>query len=140
MMKFSVNPQLNLCKAWGLGMMIAIVAPMITTPLLLTLPAQAQVRGQYALQSTCPTPPPPGGIPCYTPETAPILRRNSRGRKVEDWQNFLRQMGYFEGPTTGFYGSLTEASVRQFQRASGLTPDGVVGPNAWRAFIAANAD
>lgn len=120
-------------RFWGAGMMLAIAS------LILSLPSHAQVSGQYALQPTCPSPPAPGGVICYTPETAPILRRNSQGAMVENWQNFLRQMGYFQGPTTGFYGPLTEAAMQQFQRDTGLTPDGIVGADTWRALMEANA-
>ena len=35
----------------------------------------------------------------------------------------------------GIYGSRTEASVRQFQRIFGLTPDGIVGPATWYELV-----
>jgi len=135
-MNVSIQP-----KSCSLNLGCAGIALAIASLTLLPLTsAQAQVRGQYALQPTCPTPPYPGGVVCYTPDTAPILRRNSQGPMVENWQNFLRQMGYFQGPSTGFYGPLTEAAMQRFQRASGLTPDGIVGPATWRALMEANAD
>ena len=31
----------------------------------------------------------------------------------------------------GIYGPLTEEAVITFQRANGLTPDGIVGPKTW---------
>lgn len=100
----------------------------------------APAHATYALQPTCPTVPYPGGIPCYTPETAPRLRRNSQGLMVRHWQDFLRQMGHFQGPSTGFYGPLTEAAVKRFQQAMGLRADGIVGPATWRAFLRTNND
>lgn len=100
----------------------------------------APAIASYAVQPSCPAIPHPGGVPCYTPDTAPRLRRNSQGVIVRDWQNFLRRMGHFQGPTTGFYGPLTEAAVKRFQRASRLRVDGIVGPATWRAFLRANND
>ena len=35
----------------------------------------------------------------------------------------------------GIYGAKTKAAVKAFQTASGLTADGIVGRNTWRAFI-----
>ena len=35
----------------------------------------------------------------------------------------------------GIYGPRTQASVRQFQRIFGLTPDGIVGPGTWYALV-----
>lgn len=101
-----------------------------------TAPARAS---EYALQPSCPAVPPPGGVVCYTPATAPRLRRNSQGQMVRNWQNFLQRMGYFKGPVTGFYGPQTEEAVKQFQRATGLQADGIVGPATWRGLIRANA-
>lgn len=101
---------------------------------------QAQARRAYAIQPTCPPVPPPGGVTCYTPSTAPRLRCNSEGQFVENWQIFLQRTGHFRGPVTGFYGPLTEEAVKRFQRATGLKADGVVGSATWMAYIRANAD
>lgn len=98
----------------------------------------APANASYAVQPSCPTIPDPGGVPCYTPETAPRLRRNSQGLMVKHWQDFLRQMGHFQGPSTSFYGPATEEAVKRFQRASRLGADGIVGPATWRAFLRAN--
>ncbi len=37
--------------------------------------------------------------------------------------------------TDGVFGALTETAVRAFQQARGLTVDGIVGPNTWRALL-----
>jgi murein L,D-transpeptidase YcbB/YkuD len=48
-------------------------------------------------------------------------------------QRKLKNLGFFKGPVTGFYGPLTTAAVKRFQRSSGLRPDGVWGPKSARA-------
>ncbi len=39
----------------------------------------------------------------------------------------------FHGPVTDFYGPLTTAAVKRFQRSAGLTADGLWGPKSARA-------
>lgn len=58
---------------------------------------------------------------------AQALKRGNRGTQVTSLQQNLRAAGYYNGPVTGFYGSLTQAAVRRFQRANGLSADGVYG-------------
>jgi peptidoglycan hydrolase-like protein with peptidoglycan-binding domain len=60
-------------------------------------------------------------------------------RLVRQLQRRLRRDGYATGPVDGLYGPLTERAVRRFQRASGLAPDGVVGPQTRAAVRAAFA-
>lgn len=49
---------------------------------------------------------------------------------VRRLQHELHALGYFNGPFTGYYGSLTTAAVRSFQKANRLTSDGVWGPKS----------
>jgi peptidoglycan hydrolase-like protein with peptidoglycan-binding domain len=37
----------------------------------------------------------------------------------------------FPASPDGVFGAQTDASVRNFQRANGLTVDGIAGPNTW---------
>jgi peptidoglycan hydrolase-like protein with peptidoglycan-binding domain len=62
-----------------------------------------------------------------------LLTRGERGAQVTALQQNLREIGVYEGPITGYYGSLTAAAVREFQLASGLQVDGVAGPNTLTA-------
>jgi peptidoglycan hydrolase-like protein with peptidoglycan-binding domain len=55
------------------------------------------------------------------------------GRVVTTLQRQLRQLGYFHGPITGYYGPLTTTAVKRFQRAAGLRSDGVWGPKSQAA-------
>ena len=43
-------------------------------------------------------------------------------------QSRLAELGYAPGPIDGEWGSMTEAAVKQFQRARNLVADGIVGP------------
>lgn len=56
-----------------------------------------------------------------------LLRRGSRGTPVTQLQNTLKAQGFYPGPVTGYYGGLTEAAVRKFQQAQGLSVDGMAG-------------
>lgn len=52
----------------------------------------------------------------------------SRGPEVVALQIRLKETGYFNGPATGYYGPLTRAAVRAFQRDHGVSMTGFVGP------------
>ena len=57
-----------------------------------------------------------------------ILRRGSTGRDVVRWQNFLIGRGHLHAAADGDFGTLTERATKAFQRANGLSSDGIVGP------------
>jgi peptidoglycan hydrolase-like protein with peptidoglycan-binding domain len=66
-------------------------------------------------------------IPAIDDQSRPTLRRGSRGQLVEVLQAALGV------ETVGNFGPVTEAKVREFQRAHGLVGDGIVGPKTWSA-------
>jgi peptidoglycan hydrolase-like protein with peptidoglycan-binding domain len=47
---------------------------------------------------------------------------------VRRLQAALAQLGYFHHVVTGYYGLVTTASVKKFQRSAGLRTDGIWGP------------
>lgn len=57
-----------------------------------------------------------------------VLKIGSSGNEVTQLQQTLRSKGYFNGPVTGYYGSITQNAVIAFQRDHGLTVDGIAGP------------
>ena len=65
----------------------------------------------------------------------PTIRRGSTGIYVTECQEDLIKLGYDLGSygADGKFGAKTEAAVRAFQAAHGLTVDGVVGPATWAA-------
>jgi len=57
------------------------------------------------------------------------LAFGSKGEEVVELQRTLRSLGYFTYTTnTGYYGSVTQSAVKAFQRARGISPIGIVGP------------
>lgn len=60
------------------------------------------------------------------------IRRGDSGEEVRILQMKLNKLGATL-LVDGEFGPLTEAAVRTFQTAKGLTPDGVVGPETWGA-------
>lgn len=62
-----------------------------------------------------------------TPARA-LLKTGQRGHQVLLLQQRLGELGYFKGPSTGYYGQITRKAVKQFQRNNELKNDGVVGP------------
>lgn len=63
------------------------------------------------------------------------LRKGSRGTQVEVLQWLLNQQGYAAGKTDGIFGANTLAAVKAFQKANGLTVDGIVGKNTWKKLL-----
>jgi peptidoglycan hydrolase-like protein with peptidoglycan-binding domain len=56
-----------------------------------------------------------------------LLRRDMSNDNVTRLQQDLHSLGFLEVTPTGFYGSMTESAVKDFQRHAGLTPDGLAG-------------
>ena len=58
------------------------------------------------------------------------------GNDVKTLQKNLKTLGYYKsGSVDGSFGPLTQTAVKQFQRAAGITVDGIVGPQT-RAALA----
>lgn len=62
-----------------------------------------------------------------TKAKAPAARYQG-GAWVSQLQRDLGQLNYYESPVDGIYGPQTTAAVKYFQRANGLTVDGIAGP------------
>ena len=68
------------------------------------------------------------------------LRVGSTGTAVERVQYWLSRLAQFDPALTspvvdGVFGTGTQTAVQDFQRAYGLTVDGVVGPATWQAIV-----
>ena len=65
-----------------------------------------------------------------------LYRRGDTGPAVAEVQDTLRQLGLLQGTEDGF-GEATDRAVRTFQQVRGVSVDGVVGPETYRALAAA---
>lgn len=68
------------------------------------------------------------------------LKQGSRGDEVRELQEKLNRLGYACGTADGIFGAKTEAAVKAFQQANGLSTDGIAGPKTQAALEAASAD
>lgn len=61
------------------------------------------------------------------------LRQGSKGDEVKKLQSALISAGYDVGSTgaDGIYGSKTASAVKAYQKANGLSVDGIVGTQTW---------
>lgn len=57
-----------------------------------------------------------------------VLKVGSSGEAVQALQLKLKALGYFSGTGTGYYGAVTKDAVIRFQKAVGLSADGIAGP------------
>ena len=57
------------------------------------------------------------------------LKKGMRGEDVVKLQKMLKELGYFNGNCTGYYGDMTASSVRNLQRKYGYIQDGIAGDN-----------
>ena len=77
---------------------------------------------------------PSGGSPAF-PGTA--LRRGSTGENVRLMQNYLNNLASYYGlpkiAVDGSFGQSTENAVKAFQKMVGLTADGIIGRDTWKA-------
>ena len=48
-------------------------------------------------------------------------------------QDDLNTLGYSTGGLDGIFGNRTQNAVIRYQRSRGLTADGIIGCNTWRA-------
>jgi peptidoglycan hydrolase-like protein with peptidoglycan-binding domain len=69
--------------------------------------------------------------PAAASSSPPTLRQGARSPHVAQLQARLNSLGFSVGSADGVFGPRTTAAVKAFQRARGLTADGVVGPATW---------
>jgi peptidoglycan hydrolase-like protein with peptidoglycan-binding domain len=73
------------------------------------------------------------GSPSAAATTGGATPPGMTATEVRRIQAALARLGYFHHAVTGYYGPVTIAAVRRFQRAAGLKPDGVWGPQSQAA-------
>lgn len=65
----------------------------------------------------------------------PTLSLGMSGTPVKTLQTYLKKAGYYKGTVDGKYGQSTFDAVKAFQRAKGLTSDGIAGAATQRILI-----
>jgi len=73
------------------------------------------------------------GTPACSSGGFPLLKRGSLSNYVLIAQDDLNTLGYPTGGLDGIFGARTQEAVRNYQRSRGLSVDGIVGCNTWRA-------
>ena len=64
------------------------------------------------------------------------LRNGSRGTQLKVLQFLLNAKGHNAGNADGIFGANTQKAVKAFQKAYGLSVDGIVGKNTWSKLLA----
>lgn len=64
-----------------------------------------------------------------------LLKKGMTGEDVRAVKDKLVELGYLKSATHNTFGSDTKKAVKAFQRANGLTVDGIVGTATWAALF-----
>lgn len=78
-------------------------------------------------------------LPASVYASQAMLKYGDKGTAVVTLQNDLNTKGYACGKADGAFGSATLSAVKAFQKAHGLTVDGVVGPSTWSALTGSSS-
>ncbi|MHC5674330.1 peptidoglycan-binding protein [Nostoc sp.] len=73
------------------------------------------------------------GLLSITGQALGLQKIGSSGGEVATSQRCLKKLGYFNGPVSGKFASLTQNAVSKFQQANRIPADGVVGISTQRA-------
>ncbi|MCH5304823.1 MAG: peptidoglycan-binding protein, partial [Ruminococcus sp.] len=60
-------------------------------------------------------------------ESSSVLKLGSSGDAVTKLQNRLTELGFYSDAITGYFGEATQAAYKEFQKAAGVTVDGIAG-------------
>jgi len=73
----------------------------------------------------------PATKPATTAKTSPA-RETMTQPTPKQMQRALKRAGYYTGSIDGKLGPKTKDAIVKFQKANGLTPDGIVGRKTWK--------
>ena len=109
------NPSLKRVQVWG-------ACSVLLMGISFALPVSAQVENP---SSTLPK------VETRVEINRPVLQIGSRGEDVSQLQATLKLLGYYDGAVNGIYSEQTATAVSAFQKAAGLTPDGITNSATW---------
>nr|WP_256341669.1 L,D-transpeptidase family protein [Streptomyces sp. TLI_105] len=69
------------------------------------------------------------------PTSKPLMDDGDENEQVRELQARLRQLDFFDRAPTGFYGTMTAASVRKLQARRGLPETGTVDATTWQQLL-----
>lgn len=68
-----------------------------------------------------------------------VLKKGDQGPSVNELQERLKELGYFTDNTTYYFGNVTEAALKDFQAAAGLSATGICDEATRKALFADDA-
>jgi peptidoglycan hydrolase-like protein with peptidoglycan-binding domain len=111
---------------------LSAVLPQLETAPLLNVPTQQLIRtnGRHLLAPEAPIEV-EWSARSRESSLGAVLQLGSQGAVVTRLQARLARLGYAVDNIDGIFGPQTQAKVMQFQQATGLAPDGIVGASVW---------
>ncbi|WP_051844450.1 L,D-transpeptidase family protein [Streptomyces globisporus] len=105
-----------------------------------TAPAPSSAAPSAAPTTDGKPPSPSATSPSAAPSTGkptakPLMDDGDENEQVRELQARLRQLDFFDRAPTGFYGTMTAASVKRFQARRGLPETGVVDATTWQQLL-----
>lgn len=124
----------------GTGFLVFLLAAAIIAATGFYFVNQARtLRRVYAAEAAI-TPAPTLSPPAlYAKPTDPLLRSGSIGPEVQQLQQRLQELRFYDGALDGHYGDGTRAAVVLFQQQHGLVPDGMAGEETLQRVYAQDA-
>jgi peptidoglycan hydrolase-like protein with peptidoglycan-binding domain len=63
------------------------------------------------------------------------IKKEVRMPNASEIQAALKKAGFYKGPVDGQIGTQTKESIKKFQEANKINPDGVVGSKTWQLLL-----
>lgn len=102
-------------------------------------PSDAPTTTPTVSPTTDDKPPSPSATPSTgAPTPDALMKDGDESEQVRELQARLRQLGHFDRAPTGFYGTMTAASVTAFQKKQGLPRTGSVDATTWERLLSAS--
>lgn len=112
---------------------LATQTPMPTSTT--TPPGSSQTPAPTLIANT--SSPLSAAVPEETAQT--VLKEGSEGPQVRELQQRLMELGYYDKSVDGSFGPATAAALKDFQKANGLSADGLAGPKTMEVLHSGDA-